>query len=77
MDGGASCLGNPRIIIVAWFGLADFDEFASAGVLVATSNATVAAKHIAALNGRIPFLRGIMFFIVVPFFVGAVRRFLV
>jgi hypothetical protein len=46
-------------------------------VLVATSNATAAATHITALIWRMPFLRGMNLFIVVPFLIGAARRILV
>ena len=46
-----------------WTGLADFAESAWAGAPVATSSAIVAAKQM-------------RFFIVISFFLGAVRRFL-
>ena len=50
---------------------------ARAGAAVATSNATAAAMHIILPAGRVRFRDVMLFFIVVSFFVGAVRRFFV
>lgn len=65
-----------RVAFCIWTGLTDRAESAWADAPVATSSAIVAAKQNILPAGRMRFLKDIGFFILVSFFLGAVRRFL-